>query len=184
MRAPAWFFAVLLVALVLTPALAKTPDWVLYTHPEKLISGRFPDKPTEFDQETQSPVGAIHYKVAAFSDGIRTYLATAAVYPVMTRFSVKGALDGARDQVLANVKGKLTSEKPMKLDGFEGREVWFEAAAANDQHHARGVLRIFASASPPRAFVAGAIQMTDKPDPDRQKFLDSIHLGAKVETRP
>lgn len=175
---------VVVVVVALTPAFAQAPGWVLYTHPDKLMSVRFPDTPAELDQETPSPIGKVHFKVAAFSDGNRTYIATAVAYPVAGKFNVKGALDGARDQALANIKAKVVSEKPIKLDGFDGREVWFAPADPNDGHQVHGVLRIFASATPPSAYLASAIRMTEKADPDSRKFLDSVHLGKKVETQP
>src|SRR5262249_53238357 len=149
---------------VLAPALAKPASWVLYTHPNKLISARFPDKPTETEQEAPSAVGPIRFRLAMFADDTRTYLPSAAVYPVKGKFSVPGALDGARDQALANIKGKVVSEKPIKLDGYDGREVLFEADAPNHQR-VRGALRIFASAKPPTAFIATTMRVTDQPDP-------------------
>jgi hypothetical protein len=174
----------LFLIIAMTPAFAQAPGWVLYTHPDKLMSVRFPDKPAEFDQETPSPIGKVHYKVAAFSDGNRTYIATAVAYPTTGKFNVKGALDGGRDHAIANIKAKVVSEKPIKLDGFEGREVWFAPGDPTDGRQVRGVLRIFASASPPSAFLASAMRMTEKADPDSLKFLDSVHLGKKVETQP
>jgi hypothetical protein len=168
-------------AAIVAPALARAPVWVLYTHPDKLMSARFPDRPTETEQEAPSAIGPIHFKLAMFADSTRTYLATAIVYPIKGKFSVKGALEGARDQALANIKGKATSEKPIKLDGYEGREVGFEAEVG--AQHVRGALRIFASAKPPSAFIATAMRVNDAPDPDAQKFLDSIHLGKKTELK-
>jgi hypothetical protein len=184
MRVTARFFVGLVLTLVLTPAFAEAPRWVLYVHPEKLMSVRFPDKPTETDQETPSPIGVIKFKVAMVSDNEHAYVATAVVYPVTGKFDVKAALDGARDQALANIKGKVVAEKPIKLDGMEGREVRFEATGATAQPAIRGTVRIFASAKPPSAYMASAMKMNDKPDPNSQKFLDSVHLGKKVESKP
>lgn len=183
MRSTAPFVIAALLAALLTPARAGAPRWVLYVHPDKLMSARFPDRPTETEQEAPSAIGPIRFKLAMFADTSRTYLATAIVYPVKTKFNVKGALDGARDQALANIKGTVVAEKPMKLDGYDGREVTFEAEAPNHQR-IRGALRIFASARPPSAYIATAMRVTDQPDPDAQKFLDSIHLGKRIETAP
>ena len=182
MRTKACFLVGLLVVAALAPAFAGARAWVLYTHPDKLMSARFPSQPNETEQEVPSAVGPIRFKLAMFADDARTYLATAIQYPVKGKFSVKGALDGARDQALANIKGTIVAEKAMTLDGFEGREVTFEADAPNKQK-IRGALRIFASARPPSAFIATAMRITPQPDPDAQKFFDSIHLGKKVERR-
>jgi hypothetical protein len=183
MRARARYFVGLFLVVLLTPAFAQAPGWVLYTHPDKLMSVRFPEKPSENDQDTPTAVGTIHFKLAIFSDGKRAYVATAVIYPVQGKFDVKKALDGARDQAIANMKGKVISEKPMKLDGFDGRQVLFEASGG-DQQHIRGVVRLFVSAKPPSAYMASAMQMTGNPDPDAKKFLDSLHLGKKVEATP
>jgi hypothetical protein len=180
MRTKVSVLVAVLLAVALTPALARGPRWVLYVHPDKLMSARFPDKPTETEQEAPSAIGPIRFKLAMFADSTRTYLATAIVYPIKSKFNVKSALDGARDQALANIKGTMVGEKSIKLDGFDGREVTFEADVPSNQH-IRGALRIFASARPPSAFIATAMRITEQPDPDAQRFLDSIHLGKRVE---
>lgn len=173
----------LLLLVVATPAFADTPHWVLYTHPEKTLSVRFPGPPTESDQDAPSPIGNVHFKMAMYADEAHAFVAAAVNYPVkdMT-FNVKKALDGARDQMVANIKGKVTSEKPVTLDGLQGREVWFEANGTGSQQ-IHGIARLFATATPPQAFIISAMRMNDKPDPDAKKFLDSIHLGKKVETK-
>lgn len=184
MRARSGFLAGLVLAILLTPALAEAPRWVVYTHPEKLMSVRFPQKPSVTDQETPTAIGTIKFKLAMFTDGDRAYIATAVVYPVKGKFDVKKALDGARDQALANIKGTVMSEKSSRLDGFEGREVVFQATGAEGTQTVRGVVRLFASARPPSAYMASAMRMTERADPDAQKFLDSLHLGKKVEAAP
>lgn len=167
----------------LTPVLAQAPGWVLYTHPDKLMSVRFPGKPKEIEKDAPSSVGDLHFKGALFEDAERGYFATAVVYAVEGKFDIQKALDGGRDQALANVHGKAISEKPLRLDGFQGREMQFEGTIANDRR-IRGVARFFVSASPPSSFIVIALRYPGKPDPDSQRFLDSLHLGKKVERRP
>jgi len=182
MRARSRFLVLLSLALLLSPALADAPTWELYTHPEKLMSVRFPGKPTESEQEAPSPIGTIRFKMAMLVSGESAYIATAVLYPVKGKFDVKGALDGARNQMLANIKGHVVAEKSVKLDGMQGRDLQFEAPGPNDAT-LRGVARIFASAKPPSAYIASAMQMTGKPDPDAKKFLSTFHVGKKVETK-
>ena len=172
----------LALAVLGSPAFAEAPRWVLYTQPDKLLSVRFPGKPTEADQEAPSPLGTLHFKMATLFDATHAFLTAAITYPVdpAAPFDTKKALDGARDQMIANIKGTLTSEKPRTLDGFSGREVWFEAPGP-DNHPIHAIARIYASARPARAYMVIAMRMTDQPDPDAAKFLDSMHLGKKVE---
>jgi hypothetical protein len=120
--------------------------------------------------------------MAMVADSDRAFLATAVIYPVKSKFDAKAALDGARDQMLANIKAKVTSEKSIKLDGYNGREVLFEAPGPSGKS-IRGSARLFTSAKPPGVYVATAMQMTDKADPDAPRFLQSMHLGRKVETK-
>lgn len=173
----------LFLVVFLAPAFAQAPGWVLYTHPDKLMSVRFPGKPTETDQEASAAGGTIHFKLVTFGNDDRGYVAGASLYPNAAALNVPKALDGARDQMLANIKGKVVSEKPVKLDGVQGREVRFEAPGPNNSR-LLGVARVFASAKPPGTYMAIAMHLTGKPDPDAQKFLDSLHLGKKVETKP
>lgn len=182
MRARARFFVGLFLLLVAVPVFAEATSWVLYTHPDKLMSVRFPSKPTETDQEAPSPIGTLKFKMAMVADNDRAFLATAMIYPIKSKFDAKAALDGARDQMLANIKAKITSEKPIKLDGYTGREVLFEAPGPTGKP-IRGSARLFTSAKPPGVYVATAMRMTDKPDPDAPKFLESMHLGKKVESQ-
>jgi len=173
-----WF-----LIFVATPVLAEAPQWVLYTHPDKLMSVRFPSTPTEQDKETDSPIGRLKVKMARFDATDRAFLATAVVYPLQadTPFDAKAALDGARDQMLAKMNGKVTAEKPVKLDGFSGREFQFEAPGPSGK--IRGIARVYTSAKPSSVYMAIVMRMTDKADPEASKFLDSMHLGKKVESK-
>jgi hypothetical protein len=170
-----------LFLLAAAPALAEPTRWVLYTHPDKLLSVRFPGAPTESDQNAPTPIGDVHFKVALYSDERHALFATAVSYPIDkdAKFDVKTALDGARDQMVANVNGRITSEKSIALDGFSGREVRFEAPGPSQPIHA--IARIYASARPARAYIISAMRLTDQPDPEAKRFLDSAHLGKKVE---
>jgi hypothetical protein len=173
----------LLLVLVLSPAFADAPGWVLYTHPDKLMSVRFPGKPTEANQEREGPAGQQQLKVATFIDGDRAFVVTAGAYPAGTKLDVKSSLDKALDGVLASIRGHVVAQRPITLDGFQGRDIQFEAPGPyNNQLH--GVARVFVSVTPPGSYVALAMQMDGKPDPTAVKFLDSIHLGSKVEPHP
>lgn len=170
-----------LILLAGSAARAEAPGWVLYTHPDQLLSVRFPRAPSESEEDAPSSIGNIHFKMALYADPQHALCAAAVSFALNdAKFDVKKALAGARDQMVANVEGKITREKPIALDGFTGREVWFEAAGPEHQViHA--VARLFASAKPPRVFIISAMRLTDRPDPAARKFLDSAHLGKKVE---
>lgn len=162
------------VAAPAAPVAAGT-DWV---DPQKLMSIHFPGKPNDSEQEADTPIGPVKVTMAMQADGARAYMATATIYklPGGASFDVARALDGARDGMLGNIKGKATGEKPIQLDGFDGREVSFEAPGPAGQT-IRGTARVFAGSDPASAYLACAFRMTDEPDANATPFLDSVHIG-------
>lgn len=172
------------------PAPAPTPTppppakaaWVEWTHPEKLISAKFPQKPSESKQEAPTPMGPVGVTMAMHGEATRAFLAGASQYklPEGGTFDVAKALQGAREQMLAAIKAKAISEKPIKLDGLDGSEVEFEAPGPNPSQTVRGVARVFASDSPPAGYFAAAFRMTEAADPDALTFLDSVHVAKGV----
>jgi hypothetical protein len=163
-----------MIALFAALTLAAAP--VLYVHPQRLLSARFPGKPVETDQETPSAVGVIRSKGASLTNERGVYSVTAIVYPVGGTLNVEAVLNGARDQTLKNNNARMVSEKQIRVDGIPGRELRFESAA-----HVHGVTRLFARAGPP---VLIAITATQKePDAELEKFLESLHFGKSVETK-
>jgi hypothetical protein len=91
-RSRAW--AALLLVLTVSPALADAPGWVLYTHPDKLMSLRFPGKPKESEQERKVPHGTLRVKIAAFTDGERGFTSTVEVYRTGTKLKVTETYNG------------------------------------------------------------------------------------------
>ena len=174
------------VAPVVAPA-ATPPaatSWVAWTHPQKLVTVRFPGKPEETKQVAETPMGPVDFTMAIHASSTRAFMAGATVYklPEGASFDVPKALDGARDKMLADINGKVTSEKTIELDGFKGREVSFEAPGPMGAT-IRGTARLFAGSDPPGAYMASAFRMTDAPDPDAAPFLDSMHLGKAVPSK-
>lgn len=98
------------------PAFAQVSRGVLYTHPDKLLSVRFPEKPKEVEQDAPSVIGTLHFKAALVKDDVREYLTTALVYPIKGKFDLKNGFAEARNQALAAIHGKAVSEKSIKLD--------------------------------------------------------------------
>jgi hypothetical protein len=181
MRARVWI--ALFIIFLLSPAFAADPAWVLYTHPDKLLSVRFPGTPIESDQQGPSGYGTVHSKIATFVNGDRALVATAGVYSTTDKVDVKGMLDHAAQSVAGRFRNtRIVAQKAITLDGIEGREVQFEAPGPYNKP-LRGIARVFAAAPPPRSYLVMALQMDGKPDPNAQKFLDSLHLGSKVEVK-
>jgi hypothetical protein len=163
------------------PKLPPAQWGVVWVHPQRLISVRFPQKPVENEQSTDSAIGKVHFTLAMHDGGDKGYMATAAIYdvPKGTPFDLEGALDGGRDEMLKNIGARPLSEKKISLDGFQGRELTFVGEVQGRTLH--GTARLFASDSPPSAYIASAFRLSESADPDAQRFLDSMHLGTSVE---
>ena len=180
-RSRAW--AALVLVLTVSPALADAPGWVLYTHPDKLMSLRFPGKPKESEQERKVPHGTLRVKIAAFTDGERGFTSTVEVYPTGTKLKVTETYNGIFENLLNVLKAHVVSQNTVTVDGFACRDVEI-AGPSSSNKPLRGTGRMCASNDPVSTYLALAIQMDGKPDPDAKKFLDSLHLGKHVETRP
>jgi hypothetical protein len=180
-RSRAW--VALLLVLAVSPALADAPGWVLYTHPDKLMSLRFPGKPQESEQQRKVPQGSLRVKIATFTDGERSFMSTVEVYPAGTKVTVSETYNGIFDNLLTVLKARVVSQKTLTVDGFACRDVEITGPGSSNKP-LRGTGRMCASNDPVSSYMALAIQTDGKPDPDARKFLDSLHLGKHVETRP
>jgi hypothetical protein len=164
-------------------AAAKPDGWVLWTHPQKLISARFPGKAQQSETEAPSEIGPIKLTMAMHAEATRAFMAGGSTYDVPGGgpFDVAKALDGARDQMLASIRATVTAEKPIERDGLKGREVEFEAPGP-DGATVRGVAHVYAGDTPPAGYFAAAFRMTEEPDPHFATFLSSVHLGKATES--
>gem|GEM_PF-5127809 len=142
---------------------------------------RFPAKPTEQDHAGATPGEKVH--VATWIDGDKALIATGGPYPAGTAIEVKAGLDNATTGLLQRFHAHATAQTPLTVDGVQGREVAFEGPGPYDKP-LHGAARIFAVANPPSSYLIITVQMDGKPDPNARKFLDSVHLGDKVEARP
>lgn len=176
-------WVLLFVALLLSPAFADAPKWQLYTHPDKLFSVKFPGKPAEQTQEGSTGTDKIRVKVATFIDGNRMFMASANVYSDAERFEGKArdaVLDHALDPVLRAFKGRIAAQKPIKVDGVEGREIQITGPGLRNKPF-RSAARVLID--PPRTvYVVWTMQLDGDEDPDAQPFLASLHVGKDVET--
>ena len=102
-------------------------------------------------------------------------------FPTTETLDLQGALTSGRDRALANVGATATSEKTIEIDGVEGIEVDYEGPSPTGLR-AHGRMRLLVSAKPPVVYLVNVVRLGDVADPNAQKFLDSMHLGTKVES--
>ncbi|HSR98858.1 MAG TPA: hypothetical protein VLM79_17495, partial [Kofleriaceae bacterium] len=163
--------------------LADPGGWVVYKHPDQLFSVRFPGKPVVADQSKQAAGTMARVESATFIDGDHALVATGGLYTSTAKFDINEAMDRMLNAWVARWKGRVIAQKTMTLDGFQGREVQFTAPGPYAKP-LRATARVFASSKPPSSYLVIAFQMDGTPDANAPKFLDSLHLGTKVETKP
>jgi hypothetical protein len=104
---------------------AATAEWKTFAPQGGGFAMSFPGEPAEHKEKVQSPAGmlAITYFVVELHG--TTYACSRARYPggATKGDSQKRRLDNARDGAVASAKGKLETEKPIKLGSFDGREL-------------------------------------------------------------
>jgi hypothetical protein len=168
----------LMLALLLQPGLTPAQDqkWKPFSSKAGGFSVLVPGVPTEKDQAITTLAGVINCKM---------YEVTLAQGALVTAYNdlpqkvqpggEKAVLDGARDGAVANVKGKLLSDKDIKLGTAPGREVEIDV-----QGKARIRTRIYLvnGSRMYQVMVVGA--NADFPaSKDANRFLDSFKLIGK-----
>src|SRR5262249_54739648 len=152
------------------------PTWVQLSSPEGhfeslMLSGYKQEK-------SQTPTMAGNIETVSYITSTpegRAYFVSYADYPatLVNARNHEQILDGARDGASNNVKGKILSEKKVTMDGYPGRDIVIAAQTDPVTVHLRMTLvqnRLFIM----QALAAGPAR--DKPDPDGDKFLESIRF--------
>lgn len=155
--------------------------------------GRFsvegPGQPKIQKTKVPTQAGVIDYHIFMFMDkspacggALRgcVMMASYADYPaaVIKKSDPEKILDGGRNGAVRKVKGKLVSEKKIKLAGFPGRDIRVEAPAPRIGGKMVIFARIFMVQN--RMFMFQSLSMSQQAtNPNMQKFLDSIKVWAK-----
>ena len=155
--------------------------------------GRFsvvgPGKPTVTKTKVPTAAGVIDYHIIMFTDksaacggALRgcVMMASYADYPaaIIKKSNPEKILDGGRNGAVKKVKGRLVSEKKIKLAGFPGRDIKVEAPAPRVGGKMIIYARIFMVQN--RMFMFQALSMARQAtNPNMQKFLDSIKVWPK-----
>ncbi len=105
-------------------AAEDSAQWINYTSPAGHYSVLVPSQPKLMTQESTTPSGAkVPQYIASVEISSVDYMVAYFDYTAANTFS----FDKARDGMLANVKGTLQSEKPIKLGRYPGRDVMISA---------------------------------------------------------
>lgn len=140
------------------------------------ITVQMPGKPTKQTQTAQTPVGPINVNMLMVDKGSEAYMAAYNEFPAAAASQVKdpkSLLDNGRDGAIRNVNGKLTSEKPITLGSYPGRELAGEGTTQGKE--VAFTARIY-WANPRLVQVIYMREKSKSESPDGKKFLESLQI--------
>jgi hypothetical protein len=149
---------------------------VTYASPQGDYSAVFPSEPTEQTRPTPLPDGSqMDLEIAGVETDDRFYGTVRGEYPKGTTLDVPGALQGAQEQAIANVKGTLIDSRDIELQGRPGRE--FSASFTSNGEAGTLLQRIYLDGTVMyQNIVTGAGELTFE-DPAIAAFFESFRLA-------
>jgi hypothetical protein len=133
-----------------------------------------PGKPSKDDSTVESAAGPLPLRMYTLTKGFEGYITGYTEYPdiVFTSSKPEALLDGAQEGAISNVKGEVTSQRPITVNGYSGREIVGTSPAQNVGFTARVIL------AKPRMYMLVYTQYDkDKPiSADGTKFLESFRI--------
>jgi hypothetical protein len=171
-----WSFALLSFAVSATFIYsADPPEWKEFASKEGRFTVLMPGTPKQNKADTESDFGKGVLYMNVMQIGKVMYGANYCDYPAeVKKASIKKIYDASRDGAVANMKGKLDSEKDIKLGEYPGREIRIEVAEGKYLFRARVYLveqRLY------QVVILGTPE--DATSKEADKFLDSFKLADK-----
>jgi hypothetical protein len=133
-----------------------------------------PGKPDKNDSTIASAAGPLPLRMYTLSKGFEGFITGYTEYPdiVFTSTQPEDLLDGAQQGAISNVKGEVTSQRSITLNGHPGREI----VGISPDQNVGFTARVFLAK--PRMYMLVYTQYDkDKPiSEDGKKFLDSFQI--------
>jgi len=164
----------LLVVMALPAAgtlLAANTGWKTVRPEGGAFTCEMPGEPKRTSQKLSTPVGMID--VVAYSLDVPTGAYVVSATPIPRNapaLSTQQRLDGARDGAVKNVNGTLVSEKQIKLDNHQGRELVVKGPQGVYIHQ-----RMFMVGN--QLVQAVAVSQSKAESTDMSRFFHSIKLS-------
>jgi hypothetical protein len=171
-----WIFAIAVVSVgaVTVPA-DDTPSWKEFASKEGGFTVLMPGTPNPYTLDTDSDFGKGMLHMNTVQAGKTMYGANYCDFPAgIKAVPLKQVYDSSRDGAVANMEGKLASEKDIKLGDHPGREIRIDVAGGKRLFRVRVCLvdqRLY------QVVVMGSKEAATSKEAD--KFLDSFKLAGK-----
>ncbi len=176
--------ALLVILPVLTiaqgPARAATPPgWKAYASAKGEFKTVVPATPIERKRSWEAPFGKVEWTNVAVKRGAASFAVNFADLPSGVGSEPAAVLDAARDDAVAQLKGKLQDEKPLDLAGFPARELTIEVPRSVVAGGATGKARLALIGA--RLYQVIAVQPLQRSKPEEaDAFLASFAYAGKA----
>jgi hypothetical protein len=171
-----WSIALLFVALPAISGVADEPtEWKEFASKDGRFKVLMVGTPKEDKLDTESDFGKGVLNMNSIQVGKTMYAANHIDFPAeIKKAGLKQVYDSSRDGAVANLAGKLASEKDIKLGENPGREIQIDVQGGRQLFRARVYLieqRLY------QVVVFGTKEAATSKEAD--KFLDSFKLAEK-----
>jgi hypothetical protein len=171
-----WSIALIFVAVgAITVSADDQPEWKEFAPKEGRFKVLMPGVPKVYDLDTESDFGKGVLHMHRAQVGKTMYAANYCDFPAeIKKTPLKQVYDDSRDGAVANLEGKLVSEKDIKLGDYPGREIRIDVPEGKLLFRSRVYLvdqRLY------QAVVLGTKEAATSKEAD--KFLDSFKLVEK-----
>jgi hypothetical protein len=171
-----WSIAVLFVAVgAISGSADDQPDWKEFASKEGRFKVLMRGTPEQYKLDAESDFGKGVLHMNSVQADKTMYGANYCDFPAeIKKAPLKQVYDSSRDGAVANLEGKLASEKDIKLGDYPGREIRIDVAGGKRLFRARVYLvdqRLY------QVVVFGTREAATSKDAD--KFLDSFKLAGK-----
>ena len=157
------------------------PPWKDVTIGDTGFKAMMPAVPTPFEKEFPSAFGTYKVQFKALTYTYITFTMSVSDFPegYVKSSTVDTILVSARDAAIAEIKGKLVSEKSITYKGIPGREITYSFGTGKSLRTA--IARIYLGGT--RLFqVHGAVLASSSYEKDVIRFLDSVEITGTYET--
>ena len=163
----------LIIALILAgnAALAQAADWQKVSPPDTGLVIEMPGEPKASNQKIDTVAGEIEVTLYILEvDGLAYLVNSTSIPPNAPKATIEERLNGARDGAVQNTKGKLVSEKKIKVGVNQGRDLIIEKEEDGIFIHARIVM------VGRKLVQALAVNKNKEPNADTTRFLSSLQI--------
>lgn len=163
------------------PATAPTPPtpptqpaWIAFSSDKLGFRTEFPASPKNDTMKVPTALGEMEMQVFVLEQGTRAYMVSVSEnLPSAQPIVVANVLDGARDGAVANIKGRLVSEKQITVDALPARRLEIAAGPPEAPLRVEAVLILRERKLYQALMVAPA---SEPSRPDAERFIAALHI--------